>query len=224
MPEPLLALEGVSLAAPDGRMVFEDLHWRLEKGARWHIRGGLGTGATALLRLCSGLARPQAGRVALDGAELDLDALNHPFVNGGGLGWVPTDGGLAVNLTLLDNVALPLRFCRKAGKDEAREEAMRWLERAGLARAAGARPRMPADRVSWLTALARAGAKGSRLWLVDRPAGGLDPESRRAAHGILEQAARDPETAMVLVGGDWMGDLGGELRIEDGRLTNGGAP
>lgn len=224
MPEPLLALEGVTLASPDGRTVFEGLDWRLEKGARWHLQGGLGTGATALLRLCSGLARPQAGRVLLDGMEVDVDALSHPYINSGDLGWVPTDGGLAVNLTLLDNVALPLRFARKAGRDEARDEAMRWLERAGLERSAAARPRIPADRASWMTALARAGAKGSKLWLVDRPAGGLDSGSRRAAHAMLEWAARDPETTLVLVGDDWMGDLGSELRIEDGRLTAGRTP
>jgi len=159
--------------------------------------------------------------VLLDGEEPDLDALDHPFVNAGDLGWVPTDGGLAVNLSLLDNVALPLRCCRKVAREEAREEALRWLDRAGLARAAGARPRVPADRVSWLTALARAGAKGSRLWLVDRPVGGLDAASVRGARSILEAAAADPATTMVLVGGDWMEDLGRELRIEDGRLTDG---
>jgi ABC-type transporter Mla maintaining outer membrane lipid asymmetry ATPase subunit MlaF len=218
MPEPLLALEGVTLEAPDGRRVFEDLTWSLGRGERRRIRGGLGNGATALLNLCAGLARPLAGRVLLDGTALDLDALDHPYVNAGALGWVPTDGGLAVNLTLLDNVALPLRFSRRTGKDEARDAAMDWLERVGLARAAAQRPRIPADRVCWLTALARAGAKGSRLWLVDRPVGGLDAASVRAAHEILAQAARDPETTLLLVGGDWMDDLGSELRIEDGRI------
>ncbi|BDU73392.1 ATP-binding cassette domain-containing protein [Mesoterricola silvestris] len=224
MPRPLLALEGVSLASPEGRVVFQDLDWKLDRGARWHLQGNQGTGATALLRLCAGLARPREGRVVLDGREIDLDALDHPFINAGDLGWVPTDGGLAVNLTLLDNVALPLRFSRKVGREEAREEALRWLERAGLGRSAASRPRLPADRACWMTALARAGAKGSRLWLVDRPAGGLDPESRKAAHAILEEAARDPETTLVLVGGDWMEDLGAGLRIEDGRLATGSAP
>ena len=221
MPEPLLALEGVTLEAPDGRPVFEDLTWRLERGARHWLRGGLGTGATALLRLCAGLARPTRGTVLLDGVPLDLDALNHPFLNAGDLGWVPTDGGLAVNLCLLDNVALPLRFARKAGREEAEAQASLWLERAGLAAVARSRPRIPADRVSWLTSLARAGAKGSRLWLVDRPAGGLAPASQAAARGILEQAAQDPGTTLVLVGGQWMAGLGEELRIEDGRVLSG---
>lgn len=221
MAEPLLALEGVSLAAPDGRGVFEDLDWRLERGGRFRLQGGLGTGATALLRLCAGLARPQAGRVVLDGAPLDPDGPGHPFLDAGDLGWVPTDGGLAVNLSLEDNLTLPLRFARKLGRTEAAERAAPWLERAGLARVAQQRPRVPADRVSWLASLARAGAKGAKLWLVDRPAGGLDAASIRAARAMLELAGQDPDVSMILVGADWMADLGTELKIEEGRLSSG---
>jgi len=221
MPDALLALEGVTLAAPDGRMVFEELSWRLEKGSRFHITGGLGTGATALLRLCAGLAKPLRGCALLDGVEIDLDTLGHPYLNAGLLGWVPTDGGLAVNLSLLENVALPLRFALKYSKEEAEAQAALWLERAGLSPIAQSRPRLPADRVSWLASLARAGAKGSKLWLVDRPAGGLDQASIRGALAILEVAAKDPETTLVMVGGDWMSTLGEALSIEDGRVISG---
>jgi len=221
MAEPLLALEGVTLAAPDGRIVFEDLDWHLEEGARWRLQGGLGTGATALLRLCAGLAKPLRGRIVLGGVPLDPDGLGHPYIDSGALGWVPTGGGLAVNLSLEDNLALPLRFNRRMGKAEAADLARLWLERAGLARQKDQRPRVPGDRASWLASLARAGAKGSRLWLVDRPAGGLDAASVRAARGMLDLAAQDPRTTLVLVGGDWM--PGEELRIEEGRLTSGSA-
>jgi len=221
MPEPLLALEGVTLTAPDGRLVFEGLDFQLARGARFHLEGGLGTGATALLRLCAGLAAPDRGRVVLDGKVLDLDALDHPFLHAGALGWVPTDGGLAVNLTLLDNVALPLRFALNLSRGEAADQAHRWLDEVGLGRVADQRPRVPADRVSWLASLARAGAKGSRLWLVDRPAGGLDAASIKAARDILGQAAQDPDVTMVTVGDAWMAALGDALKIEDGRLSAG---
>jgi len=221
MPSPLIALEGVTLLAPDGHPVFEDLDWEVAAGSRHYLSGGQGNGATALLRLWAGLARPVKGRILLDGLPLDLDALNHPYINAGKLGWVPTDGGLAVNLTLLANVALPLRFALHVGREEAEDQANLWLERAGLARLAGSRPRIPPDRTCWLTALARAGAKGSRLWIVDRPPGALDGPSLRAARGILELAAQDAATTLVLVGGEWMSALGTEFRIDEGRLSSG---
>ena len=83
---------------------------------------------------------------------------------------------------------------------------------------------MPGDRESWLASLARAAAKGSRLWLVDRPAGGLDPASIQAAERILGQAARDPEVTLLMVGGAWMASLGQELTIGDGRVFSGREP
>ena len=56
MPEPILALEAVTLVAPEGRDVFRNLDWKLDRGARFHARGGAGGGCTALLRLCAALA------------------------------------------------------------------------------------------------------------------------------------------------------------------------
>ena len=220
MPEPLLALEAVTLLAPDGRPVFRKLDWRLERGERFHARGGAGGGCTALLRLAAGIAEPDQGRVVLDGERLE-PGVPHPFLRRGALGWVPSDGGLAVNLSLLANVALPLRFAQDLDRREADLIAMAWLERAGLAGQARERPAVPANRECWMASLARAAAKGSRLWLVDRPAGGLDPESIQAAEAILGSAAQDAEVTMLLVGGDWMSGLGADLKIGSGRVSSG---
>jgi len=221
MPEPLLVLETVTLLAPEGREVFRDLDWTLARGARFHAKGGAGGGCTALLRLCAGIAEPQAGRVVLDGTPLEPGVL-HPFLRRGHLGWVPSDGGLAVNLTLLENVALPLRFAQNVSRVEAERSALAWLEQAGLGPQAHQRPSVPGDRESWVASLARAAVKTSRLWLVDRPAGGLDAASIQAAERILGQAAQDPEVTILLVGGAWMSALGQELTIGEGRVYSGG--
>jgi ABC-type transporter Mla maintaining outer membrane lipid asymmetry ATPase subunit MlaF len=222
MPE-LLALEAVTLLAPEGRAVFRDLDWTLERGARFQARGGAGGGCTALLRLCAGIAVPDQGRVVLDGVPL-LAGVPHPFLHRGHLGWVPSDGGLAVNLSLLENVALPLQFAQNMGRAEAERTALAWLEPAGLGPRARQRPAVPGNQESWLASLARAGAKGSRLWLVDRPAGGLDAASIRAAEQILGQAAQDPGVTILVVGGAWMPGLGLELTVGDGRVFSGRKP
>jgi ABC-type transporter Mla maintaining outer membrane lipid asymmetry ATPase subunit MlaF len=218
MPEALLALEGVTLLSPEGLPVFQGLDWRLERGARCHLQGGQGNGASAFLRLCCGIARPEAGQVLLEGTALASATGRHPFLDRGALGYVPSDGGLAVNLSLLDNVALPLRFALNQGRAEAQACALHWLEEAGLQALAGQRPHVPGDGQSWLASLARAAARRPQLWLVDRPAGGLDARSLRAAHGLLEGAAQDPGVTLVLVGDDWMGALGRPLTLTDGRM------
>jgi ABC-type ATPase involved in cell division len=218
MPEPLLTLEGVTLLSPEGLPVFQALDWRLEAGARFHLQGGQGNGASAFLRLCCGIARPETGTVLLEGAPLASATGRHAFLDRGALGYVPSDGGLAVNLSLLDNVALPLRFALNQGRAEAQACAEHWLDQAGLLALARQRPHVPGDGQSWLASLARAAAKQPRLWLVDRPAGGLDARSLRAALGLLEQVGQDPGVTMVLVGEDWMGALGRPLSLEDGRV------
>jgi ABC-type transporter Mla maintaining outer membrane lipid asymmetry ATPase subunit MlaF len=223
MPEPLLALEAVTLLAPEGRAVFTGLDWKLARGARFHAKGGAGGGCTALLRLCAGIAEPDSGRVVLDGVPLDPGA-THPFLQRGHLGWVPSDGGLAVNLSLLQNVALPLRFAQNLGSKEAERTALGWLERAGLGARAHQRPAVPGDRESWVASLARAAAKGSRLWLVDRPAGGLDAASIQAAEEILGQASQDPDVTLLVVGGTWMSSPGLDLTIGNGRVFSGREP
>lgn len=223
MPSPILALEAVTLLAHEGRCVFRDLDWELARGARFQARGGAGGGCTALLRLCAGIALPDGGRVVLDGTPLD-PGTHHPFLLRGHLGWVPSDGGLAVNLSLLENVALPLRFAQNRGRQEAERVALGWLERAGLGERARQRPAVPGDRESWVASLARAAAQGSRLWLVDRPAGGLDLASIQAAELILGEAGQDPEVTILLVGGAWMPSLGQELHIGNGRVFSGGEP
>jgi len=137
---------------------------------------------------------------------------------------VPSDGGLAVNLSLLENVALPLRFAQNLGRIEAERSALAWLEQAGLGPWANQRPSVPGGPENWVASLARAAAKASRLWLVDRPAGGLDAASIQAAERILGQAAQDPEVTILLVGGAWMSALGRELSIGEGRVYSGGEP
>jgi predicted ABC-type transport system involved in lysophospholipase L1 biosynthesis ATPase subunit len=223
MPEPLLALEAVTLAAHDGRTVFQDLDWRLERGGRHRLLGGAGSGCTALLRLCAGLIEPDAGRVVLDGVPVERYR-PHPFVARGDLGFVPSDGGLAVNLTLLENLALPLRFARNQDRAGAERTALALLEEAGLASRARQRPREPGDREAWLVSVLRAAARRPRLWLVDRPIGGMDAATLQAAQAVLGRAAEDPDVAMLIVGGEWMAGLDRELQVAGGRLQAGRQP
>ena len=224
MPETLLALEGVILRSPEGHLVFQDLNWQLPRGGRFHLKGVRGGGATAFLRLCCGIAEPEAGQVVLEGVALPAPYARHPFLERGALGFVPSDGGLAVNQSLQDNVALPLRFALQQGKEEAADNARLWLERVGLLELARQRPRVPADTQSWLASLARAAARKPDLWLVDRPSGGLDDASLQAARNLLLQCGADPSVTMVFVGGDWLADLGEPLLIIESRVFTGGQP
>lgn len=220
----LLRFEAVTLHNREGRMVFQELNWSLPVGGRTHVHAAPGTGASALLRLCAGLAHPQEGRVILEGLPLGPYTYDHPFLKRGGIGWVPTDGGLLANLNLLANVALSLRFLRGHSQLRAKEIAQEGLDRAGLGGPqAELRPHALEPRERWLGALVRAAVTRPHLWLLDQPPGKLETREHQSAERFLFEAAENADTAFVIAGSkDWRGLVGEEFHLEQGRLVPGG--
>jgi predicted ABC-type transport system involved in lysophospholipase L1 biosynthesis ATPase subunit len=218
----LLRFEAITLLNAEGRTVFRQLDWSLSVGGHAHIRATAGTGASALLRLCAGLANPQEGQVVLDGLPLGPHTFDHPFLKRGGIGWVPTEGGLLANLSLRANVALPLRFLRGHSRLRADEIAQAGLDQAGLGARTELRPHALEPRERWLGALVRAALTRPSLWLVDQPPSSLEPPERQSAERMVLEAAEHLGTAFVIVGGDWVGLAGDEFHLEQGRLVPGG--
>ena len=220
MADPLLVFEGVVLRSEEGKVVFHGLDWALNRGTKVNIRITSGGDASALLRLASGLAHPQEGRVILDGTPLDPYAFDHPFLNRGAVGWVPREGGLLVNQSLRVNVALPLMFTKRTGRNHAEAMATKALEEAGLAELADLRPHVLDPRERWLGALVRAAVMEPELWLVDQPPGALNPRMQEAVERILNRAASS-SASMLIVGGDaWIPrTLLRAIELDNGRLT-----
>lgn len=200
MAEALVLFDDVALRSPGGRIVFAGAAWSLPGGARVRIGGVRGNGATAVLRLCAGLAHPQSGRVVLDGVPHDSFRFDHPFLRRGAVGWVPQAGDLIANLTLLQNIALPLRFVGGRHRHEAEAAAQAMLARLGMAEEAPMRPHALGPRQRQLGAFARSAAGRPKLWLVDRLFDDLDADQLDRAIAILAEALDDPGVTLLLVG------------------------
>ena len=219
MPEPLLQLEGIVLLTSEGRTLFKGLDWLLPRGAKVNLLGVVGGAVTALFRLAAGVIHPQEGRILLEGVALGPYTFNHPFIHRGGIGWVPPEGGLIVNQTLLANLALPLRFTKGLGRGEALAKAAQALDQAGLSELAGHRPHVMDVRERWLGALVRASLMEPRLWLIDQPAGDLDRKTLKEATKIVEQAAAADTTLVIAGEGKWIPRQGLELfQLENDRV------
>ena len=215
----LLHFEAIHLQNREGRTVFHDLDWSLSAGSRARIHAAPGMGTTAFLRLAAGLAHPQEGQVVLDGLPLGPHTFDHPFLKRGGIGWVPTAGGLLANLNLRANVALPLRFLRGHTCVNAEGIAQESLEKAGLGALAELRPHALEPRNRWLGALVRAALTRPALWLLDQPPGRLDPLELLQAERIILEAAEIPGTSFLVVNDDWMALHGQTFQIQNGRLV-----
>lgn len=139
------------------------------------IIGPSGGGKSTLLRIIGGLTAPTAGKVWVDGTEVDYRESALPAYRAR-LGFVFQHSGLFDHLTALDNVALPLRVVHKVPAEEASEQALDLLARFGLAGAAGKHPAQLSGGERQRVAIARAVAPSPRLLLLDEPTSALDPE------------------------------------------------
>lgn len=159
-----------------------DVTVELREGEVLGVIGPNGSGKSTLLNVVSGLLRPDGGRVLVNG--VDATGKGPDFVAKLGVRRTFQVPRLIEDLTLLDNVALPL--LGTTGLDEARRRATELLERLGVRRH-GERPsRVPmADRRR--AELARAVIARPRAVLIDEYLSGLtEPEAEEAVENLLE--------------------------------------
>jgi len=172
---PALEMRGVTVGTlrdPD-RLVAEGVTWTVSPGEFWVIGGLQGSGKSDLLMMTAGLMPPRAGQYRLLGQEMPIfeeSRLGHRLR----LGLVFDGGQLLHRLTVLENVALPLRYHQNRPREEI-EGAVRELLTATdlLAWAAstpGAIPRPWQKRAG----LARALTLRPEVLLLDCPLSGLD--------------------------------------------------
>jgi NitT/TauT family transport system ATP-binding protein len=164
-----LELRAVSAGYADGEVLRGiDLH--IAPGDFVALVGRSGSGKTTLLRVAAGLHPPRSGHVAIHGAP-PADAQRRKA-----LGLVFQDSALHPWLTVLDNVAVPLRVNGRSPR--ARELAAEWTTRVGLADASRAYPYQLSGGMRQRVALARALVHAPQLLFMDEPLASLDELTR----------------------------------------------
>ncbi len=151
--------------------VLEDVHWSVAAGQYWLIGGMNSSGKSDFLALAAGLTPAQQGSYRLFGhpmpAELGAD---HRLRVG-----LVFDGGKPFHqLTIAENVLLPLRYHRAAGESEPAERAREIMELTGLSPWAGQMPGSIGRAWEKRLGLARALVLKPEVLLLDDPLGGLD--------------------------------------------------
>lgn len=179
------ALTGATLAAAKGEILA--------------VMGPSGSGKSTLLHCMAGIFTPYSGEIWFDGARLDaLSDTRRTELRRTAFGFVFQFGQLVPELTVADNIALPL-FLNGVRRKAAYAQANAWLPRLGIdelgARRTGELSGGQAQRV----ALARALVAQPKVLFADEPTGSLDTLAGEMVMELLVSTAREEGATVILV-------------------------
>jgi glycine betaine/proline transport system ATP-binding protein len=156
-----------------------DVSFDIQVGEIFVIMGLSGSGKSTLVRCLSRLVEPTAGHVLLDGEDL-LQASERQLIElrRRAMGMVFQNFGLLPHLTVLDNVAFPLRIQGRASADR-QARAREMIALVGLEGREHSFPHQLSGGQQQRVGIARSLAVGPELWFLDEPFSALDPLIRR---------------------------------------------
>lgn len=171
----------------------------IEAGEIVAVMGPSGSGKSTLLHCLAGIVPPDQGRVAYRERDLaTMSDADRSSLRRTEFGFVFQFGQLVPELSCLENVALPLRLGgmkRKPAEGLARQA----LDQFGLGDLAGKRPGEVSGGQGQRVAVARALVTTPKVVFADEPTGALDSLNGEHVMRLLVTAAKDLDTAVVLV-------------------------
>ena len=174
------------------RVILDDVTLRFGQGQVVAIMGGSGMGKTTLLKLIGGLETPDRGSILIDGEPLDTSDKDKLYAQRRRMGMLFQFGALFTDMSVLDNVAFPLREQTDLSEELIVRMALMKLNAVGLRGAADLMPSEISGGMSRRVALARAIALDPELIMYDEPFAGLDPISM----GVTARLIRDLNDAL----------------------------
>ena len=200
MSETIISIQHVSKVVQDvsGTLsILRDIDFTVKAGETVAILGASGSGKSTLLSLMAGLDTPTEGRVMLAGKSLfDMSEDERAAWRGQQLGFVFQNFQLMGHLTALENVMLPLEL---AGHRDASRLAKDILTQVGLSQRLTHFPKVLSGGEQQRVSIARALANKPPVILADEPTAPLDSERALAVVSILNDMARQAQTAIIVV-------------------------
>ena len=177
--------------------VLKDISMDVHEGEVVVLLGPSGSGKSTFLRCLNQLETATSGKILIDGHDVtdkrtDINKVRE------NIGMVFQHFNLFNHLTVLDNMTLAPVHLKLMSKEEAKAEAMRLLERVGLADKADAFPSQLSGGQKQRVAIARALEMKPDIMLFDEPTSALDPEMVGEVLAVMKELAHDGMTMVVV--------------------------
>ena len=199
---PLITLERVEKVYRTGKLEYPALRGvdlEIDAGEMVAVVGPSGSGKTTIMNMITGIDRPTAGSVRVDGQAIHALSEEQLAVwRGANVGIVFQFFQLLPTLTALENAMLPLDFARKGSKRERHEIAQRNLVLVGLAHKLEHLPAELSGGEQQRVAIARALASDPKLIIGDEPTGNLDTQTAAEMFELLHRLNDEGKTVLYV--------------------------
>ena len=177
--------------------VLRDIDFTVKKGDVISIIGASGSGKSTLLRCVNLLETPSSGQILYHGTDVAGRGVNAPEYRSH-VGMVFQSFNLFNNMSVLKNCMVGQMKVLKRSKEEARQQALKYLEKVGMAPYINAKPRQISGGQKQRVAIARALAMVPEVLLFDEPTSALDPEMVGEVLNVMQALAQEGMTMLVV--------------------------
>ena len=177
--------------------VLKDIDFTVNPGDVTSIIGASGSGKSTLLRCINLLETPSSAEILCHGKNVAGRGINAPEYRSH-VGMVFQSFNLFNNMTVLENCMVGQIKVLKRSKEEARQNALLYLDKVGMAPYINAKPRQISGGQKQRVAIARALAMNPEMLLFDEPTSALDPEMVGEVLTVMQQLAKEGMTMLVV--------------------------
>ncbi len=202
------------------QQALKDVNIEIERGEYVAFFGPSGSGKTTLLYLISGVEPAQDGKILINNRDISKFSKQELAIYRQiGVGIIFQQFNLIPNLSVLNNVALPMSFLGIA-QDKRHEEAMKILKRLAIDHLAHRFPDELSGGQQQRAGIARALANNSPIIIADEPLGNLDSEnSKKVLEFLKELHEKDGRTIIMVTHEAWsLRDVEKIFYIKDGQV------
>ena len=193
-----IRIENLSFSYPNrSNNALENINFTVNRGDVISIIGASGSGKSTLLRCINLLEVPTSGEILYHGENVCQRGFNAPAYRSR-VGMVFQSFNLFNNMTVLENCIAGQVKVLKKSREEAKQHAMYYLEKVGMAPYINAKPRQISGGQKQRVAIARALAMDPEVLLFDEPTSALDPEMVGEVLNVMQNLAQEGITMLVV--------------------------